>query len=72
MKKVSITKLDNKAVVPTRGSTGAAGYDLYTTEFHVLKPGERKLFKTGLSHVLFLLECMAELLHAVDWPTKKA
>jgi dUTP pyrophosphatase len=49
MKKISITKLENKAIIPTRGSTGAAGYDLYTTEFHILKPGERKLFKTGLS-----------------------
>jgi dUTP pyrophosphatase len=49
MKKVSITKLESKAIIPTRGSTGAAGYDLYTTEFHILKPGERKLFKTGLS-----------------------
>ncbi len=49
MKKVSITKLESKAIIPTRGSTGAAGYDLYTTEFYVLKPGERKLFKTGLS-----------------------
>jgi dUTP pyrophosphatase len=49
MKKVSITKLNKSAIVPTRGSMKAAGYDLYTTEFHVLKPGERKLFKTGLS-----------------------
>jgi dUTP pyrophosphatase len=49
MKKVSITKLESKAIIPTRGSTGAAGYDLYTTEFGILKPGERKLFKTGLS-----------------------
>jgi dUTP pyrophosphatase len=49
MKKVSITKLESKAIIPTRGSNGAAGYDLYTTEFHILKPGERKLFKTGLS-----------------------
>jgi dUTP pyrophosphatase len=49
MKKVSITKLNKSAIVPTRGSMKAAGYDLYTTEFHILKPGERKLFKTGLS-----------------------
>lgn len=49
MKKVSITKLSKNAIVPTRGSMKAAGYDLYTTEFHILKPGERRLFKTGLS-----------------------
>lgn len=49
MKKVLITKNDKSAIVPTRGSVKAAGYDLYSTEFHILKPGERKLFKTGLS-----------------------
>jgi dUTP pyrophosphatase len=49
MKKVSITKNINSAIVPTRGSMKAAGYDLYSTEFYILKPGERKLFKTGLS-----------------------
>jgi len=49
MKQVKITKLNKSAIVPTRGSMKAAGYDLYTTEFHILKPGERRLFKTGLS-----------------------
>lgn len=49
MKQVKITKLNKSAIVPTRGSMKAAGYDLYTTDFYVLKPGERKLFKTGLS-----------------------
>ena len=49
MKQVKINKLNNSAIVPTRGSVKAAGYDLYATENYVLKPGERKLFKTGLS-----------------------
>ena len=49
MKQVKITKLNKSAIVPTRGSMKAAGYDLYTTDFYVLKPGERRLFKTGLS-----------------------
>jgi dUTP pyrophosphatase len=49
MKKVIITKNQQSAVIPTRGSNKAAGYDLYSTESYVLKPTERKLFKTGLS-----------------------
>lgn len=49
MKQVKINKLNNSAIVPTRGSIKAAGYDLYAIESYVLKPGERKLFKTGLS-----------------------
>lgn len=49
MKQVKINKLNSSAIVPTRGSIKAAGYDLYAIESYVLKPGERKLFKTGLS-----------------------
>ena len=49
MKKVLITRNHVNAVIPTRGSAKAAGYDLYSTEAYVLKPGERKLFKTGLN-----------------------
>jgi dUTP pyrophosphatase len=49
MKKVLITKNHANAIIPTRGSIGAAGYDLYSTEAYILKPGERKLFKTGLN-----------------------
>ena len=46
---MNIKKLNDKAVIPTRGSDSAAGYDLYSTEFAILKPGERLLFKTGLA-----------------------
>ena len=49
MKQVKINKLNSSAIVPTRGSMKAAGYDLYATESYILKPGERYLFKTGLS-----------------------
>jgi dUTP pyrophosphatase len=44
-----IKKLNEKAVIPSRGSKGAAGYDLYTTETYELKVGERKAFKTDIS-----------------------
>ena len=47
--KIQLKKLSENAIVPTRGSSGAAGYDLYSTEDYILKPGERKLFKTNIS-----------------------
>jgi dUTP pyrophosphatase len=49
MKKVLITRNQQHAVIPTRGSPKAAGYDLYSTESYTLRPNERRLFKTGLN-----------------------
>jgi dUTP pyrophosphatase len=46
---MNIKKLSEKAIIPTKGSKDAAGYDLYAIESHTLKPLERKLFKTGLA-----------------------
>ena len=46
---MNIKKLSDKAVIPNKGSVGAAGYDLYTTESYELKPGERKAFKTDIA-----------------------
>jgi len=46
---MNIKKLSDKAVTPSKGSIGAAGYDLHTTESYTLKPGERKSFKTDIS-----------------------
>ena len=46
---MNIKKLSEKAIIPTKGSKGAAGYDLYTIESHTLKPNERRVFKTGIS-----------------------
>lgn len=45
---MNIVKMSNKAQIPSKGSKGAAGYDLYTTESYELKPGERKTFKTDI------------------------
>ena len=42
-------KLSKDAQMPTYGSEGAAGLDLYTTEDVTLQPNERKLIKTGVS-----------------------
>ena len=45
---VKIKKLNDKAVLP-QWNNKSAGCDLSSTEFYTLKPGERRLFKTGLS-----------------------
>ena len=46
---MKVKRLSDKAVIPSKGSSGAAGYDLYTTESYELKPGERKAFKTDIA-----------------------
>ena len=46
--KVKIKKLNDKAVMP-QWNNRSAGCDLSSTEDYTLMPGERKLFKTGLS-----------------------
>lgn len=46
---MNVKKLTDTATIPSKGSTGAAGYDLYAIESHTLAPGERKAFKTGIS-----------------------
>ena len=45
--------LYSDSIIPTRGSCGAVGYDLYNHEPTTrLLPGERKVFKTGVSVAL--------------------
>ena len=46
---MKIKLLSDKAIVPSRGSKYAAGYDLYSVESYELKVGERKAFKTDVS-----------------------
>lgn len=49
--KIEIKKLNENAVIPTRGSEQAAGYDLYaaTTEAITIKPHETVKIGTGLA-----------------------
>lgn len=49
--KINIKKLNEKAIIPTYGSEYAAGADLYANlkEKEIIKPGETKFIKTGLS-----------------------
>jgi dUTP pyrophosphatase len=46
---LSFEKLDPKAVLPTRGSSSAAGLDLYSIEAISLRPKERRLIRTGVA-----------------------
>ena len=46
---VYIKFLSPLAHVPTRAREYDAGFDLYSTEDFTLQPGERRLFKLGLS-----------------------
>lgn len=42
-------KLTDIAIIPTKGSEGSAGYDLYSTEYTCIKANERGLVKTGIA-----------------------
>lgn len=47
--KLTVKKLDKRAILPTYGSADAAGADLYAMEATTLAPGETKLIHTGLA-----------------------
>jgi len=49
--KIKVTKLNSGAIIPTRGSNGAAGLDLYacTTGTTVIMPHETVKIPTGLA-----------------------
>ena len=52
MKTLEIQKLHPDAIVPTRAYEHDAGLDLTSVETHTLKPGEGKIFKTGIAIAL--------------------
>lgn len=49
--KINIKKLDKNAIIPTYGSTGAAGADLYAllSDILTINPGETVLVGTGVA-----------------------
>ena len=46
---INIKLINSIAIMPTRGSTDAAGYDLYTYESGDINPNETVKFHTGIS-----------------------
>ncbi|HEV7796906.1 MAG TPA: dUTP diphosphatase [Pyrinomonadaceae bacterium] len=46
---LTFKRLDSKAILPTRGSSLAAGLDLYACEDLTIQPGERVVASTGLA-----------------------
>ena len=46
---IPFQKLSEKAKIPSQATSSDAWYDLFSTENYILKPGERKLFKTNIS-----------------------
>ncbi|MEK6891226.1 MAG: dUTP diphosphatase [Nanoarchaeota archaeon] len=46
--KLKVKKLNELAIIPTYARVGDAGMDLCAIEDYSLKPGERRVFKTGL------------------------
>ena len=49
---LKVKKISPDAQLPTRGSDGAAGYDLQSIESCVILPGKRAVVATGLSFEL--------------------
>jgi len=49
---LGVKKLTNNAILPTRGSNGAVGYDLYSTDNVTIQPTHRALVGTGIGILL--------------------
>ena len=49
MVSIKVKKLKENAVVPRYAHEGDAGMDVCSTEYCVLRPGERKLISTGIA-----------------------
>lgn len=46
---MKILKLSDTAIVPTKGSVGAAGFDLYADDHAFIKPHETRMIQTGIA-----------------------
>lgn len=46
---IKLSKTREDAIYPSRGSEGAAGWDLYAIEDAYIGPGERQLIDTGIA-----------------------
>lgn len=48
MKIIKVQKITNEAIIPSKSYAGDAGFDLYSAEEIIIKPGEIKGVKTGV------------------------
>lgn len=48
MRKFEKVSYDDSGIIPTRSDNGSAGYDFYTPQDIIVKPGESVLFKTNI------------------------
>ena len=46
---LNVSKLIPTAILPVRSTSGAAGYDLFSTDSYVVLPGRRVVVSTGIS-----------------------
>lgn len=46
---LNVIKINPLATLPTRGTPGAAGYDLFSTDSYVVLPGRRVVVSTGIT-----------------------
>lgn len=46
---MNVKKISETAIIPTKGSVGAAGFDLYADESAFIKPHETRLIPTGIA-----------------------
>jgi dUTP pyrophosphatase len=46
---LQVTRLTDNAILPSRGTPGAAGLDLYSADGYVVMPGHRVVVSTGIS-----------------------
>jgi dUTP pyrophosphatase len=52
MTELCVKRLVQDATIPTRGSSGAVGYDLYSVDEVVVSPSQRALVGTGVAVIL--------------------
>jgi dUTP pyrophosphatase len=45
---MEVIRLQPTAILPSRGSAGAAGFDLYSIDHYVVFPGQRVVVSTGI------------------------
>ena len=63
---LGVKKLGYDSIIPTRGSGGAVGYDLYSNCDGVIAKGKRGVVSTGIA-ISTPPGSMAELLQGLGW-----